>query len=127
MSDAVLDASAVLAALLDEPGGEVVAQVANDSAVSAVNLTEVISRLSDRGYDLDRIRSGLARHTLEIVGFDLEQAMVAGMLRPATRSRGLSLGDRACLALAYTRGLPVLTADHAWEGLDVEVEVRVIR
>jgi PIN domain nuclease of toxin-antitoxin system len=64
---------------------------------------------------------------LEVAEFDADQAYQAGLLRPLTRQFGLSSGGRACLALTRSRGLPVLTADQAWEALQVDVEVRVIR
>ena len=127
MSSSVLDASVVLAIIKQEPGGAGVAALTPDASVSAVNTAEVMSRLLDDGYTDEQAKASIDTLLVEVVPFDENQALLAGALRPLTRRRGLSLGDRACLALASTLGLPVLTADRQWAGLDVGVEVRVIR
>lgn len=123
----VLDASAILAYLQGEPGADVVARHIETAVVSTVNFCEVISRLVDQGIAALEIDAMLAEISLEVTAFDADHALVAGHLRLATRRRGLSLGDRACLALAQARGLPALTADRAWADVDAGVEVRVIR
>jgi len=92
--------------------------------VSAVNLSEVVAKLADHGVPLGEIRQALTLG-LEVVPFTEELAYAAGELRPLTRDRGLSLGDRACLALAKTLKRPVLTADRGWASLDLGVEVRL--
>lgn len=122
-----MDSSAVLAVLHDESGADIVRQHLAGSVVSAVNVSEIGARLAERGVTLAAIRMSLALTGLEIASFDTELAYTASALRPATRHRGLSLGDRACLALALQRGLPALTADHAWHGLDVGVTIELIR
>jgi ribonuclease VapC len=124
----VVDASALLALLRREPGaGQVEAQAA-EAVVSAVNLSEVWSRLLDYvPSDVERCRAVLDRLRLRIIPFDETAALAAARLRPITKAYGLSLGDRACLALALARGLPVLTADRQWADLDIGVEVRLIR
>jgi len=126
MSSVVLDASALLALLQDEPGSDrVLAQLAG-ALISSVNLSEVVAKLAERGMPEGDIHRSLSLG-LEVIPFDEKLAWQAGLLRPQTRHAGLSLGDRACLALARSRSRPTLTADHAWVGLNVGVEVVVIR
>ncbi len=128
MSSAVLDASAVLALLQSEPGAAVVqAAVTTGAAISAVNLAEVVGKLADAGVPSAGIRAALAGLGLEIVPLDAALAERVGLLRPATRTAGLSLGDRACLALAEHRGLPALTTERAWVGLVGGIVVQPIR
>ena len=127
MADWVLDASAVLAVILTEPGGDSVRPRIADSLLSAVNLVEVIARLLDLGFPPADIDDRLERLRFMVVPFDEDLALRAGLLRVQTRHLGLSVGDRACLALALREGLPVLTADRAWAKLDVGVEVVLIR
>jgi ribonuclease VapC len=128
MKRGVLDASALLALLNGESGSEQVAGVIVDgAAISAVNLAEVVTKLSEIGMPEVLIHEVLDSLGLEIVDFDFEQAYQVGLLRPLTRHVGLSLGDRACLALAKQLGLPALTTDRIWERLAVDVTVQVIR
>lgn len=123
----VLDASAVLALLYGEPGHEMVGSVLDHACASTVNLAEVVGRFARDGHPSDRVISQLQASPVEWVPFDVVQAARAGGLLPVTRSLGLALGDRACLALALTRALPVMTADTAWSRLDLGVEVRLVR
>ncbi len=127
MSEVVLDASALLALLNREPGHEEVARVVPDAAISAINLSEVAAKLADGGMPEEAIREALEGLALEVHDFGRELAFQTGLLRPITRSRGLSLGDRACLALGRRLDLPVLTTDRTWEGLDVGVEIKLVR
>ena len=128
MSSVVLDASALLASIYDEPGGrQVDAALDASAAISTVNLSEVVARLAADGLPVEQVRAGIESWRLDIVEFNAELALEAGMLRPTTRRAGLSLGDRACLALARRLGLPVLTADRAWAGLPIRVTVQLIR
>jgi len=127
MSDFVLDASALLALLNQEVGSEVVGAVISQTVISTVNLSEVIAKLADKGLPRDVITSALEGLGLEVVEFDQEQALTAGLLRSKTKVAGLSLGDRACLALAFQLGLPALTTDRIWDTLNLDIEVRVIR
>ena len=127
MSSTVLDASALLALLHRERGFQVVADQIKDAAVSAVNLSEVVARLADRGLLEQVIRQCLESMSVAVIPFETEQAFIAGMLRVETRSVGLSLGDRACLALARQLRVPALTADRRWAELDVGIDVQVIR
>ncbi len=127
MSRVVLDASAMLAFLNGEPGGEVVDGYRGAALASAVNIAEVGARLSDLGASPAEVRRAVGLMAVEVVAFDAEQAYAAAGIRSATRGRGLSLGDRACLQLAARRGLPAVTADQAWAELDVGAEVQLIR
>ena len=125
----MLDASAVLALLLGEPGRAEVAELVREpgAMLSAVNLSEVVARLTDQGWPPDEIRERIAHVAFELRLFDPPAAYEAGLLRPLTRQAGLSFGDRACLALAQRLGLPAVTADRAWTTLQLPVTVQVIR
>lgn len=127
MSDIVLDASAMIAFFKDEIGGATVLAAMPDAVISSVNLVEVVTRLIDDGFTLEDVRTAIAGTSVETIGFDEELAFSAGALREPTRAHGLSLGDRACLALAQRLGVPALTADRQWSHLDIGVEVRLIR
>lgn len=127
MSRVVLDASALLAILNREPGSEQWADAVADGLISAVNLSEVVARLLDLGMPVADIRRAIDPLDLEVVPFDAAQAWTAGLLRPATKAAGLSLGDRACLALGRRMRLPVLTADRAWKIQKVGAQVRLMR
>lgn len=127
MTDAVvLDASALIALVLREPGYELVAAVLPGALISAVNLAEVTAKLIDLGLSPDRAARLPLEVRPQVVPFDLEQATMAGQLRKATRPLGLSLGDRCCLALARTMNVSALTADRAWRALPDEVGVDVV-
>ena len=124
---ALLDASAVLAVINMEPGGEIVTEALPGAAISAVNYAEVISKLTDYGLTENEVREAADSLGIRVIPFDVEAALVSGLMRTATRHKGLSLGDRACLALGRISGEPVLTTDRAWNGLDLGVEIRVVR
>jgi ribonuclease VapC len=123
----VLDASALLALLQNEPGGDAVADSIPGAVVSTVNLSEVVAKLMERGIPEPAVRAALRELELEIYPFGEDLAYQTGILRPSTRSLGLSLGDRACLALGQHLALPVLTTERTWSKLHLEIEVRVIR
>lgn len=127
MSEFVLDASAVLAVLLNEPGADLVEGLAGRAVISAVNLTEAVSKLQERGSTDAEIREVIGAMALDIVAHDEDLAWEAGFLRRATRGLGLSLGDRACLALGLRLDLPVLTTDQQWARLDLPIPVVPIR
>lgn len=127
VSKLVVDASALLALLEHEPAAEQWAADVKDAAVSAVNLSEVVAKLAEAGMQLTEIREALDPLGIQIIPFDARQAYEAGWLRPQTRSLGLSLGDRACLALARHLNLPALTADRTWTKLQIGPEIRLIR
>jgi PIN domain nuclease of toxin-antitoxin system len=129
-SPVVVDASAVLALLNSEPGAEAVERALSSGAIiSAVNLSEVVGKLVDVGLSPGEVRQVVGGIGLEVKEFETAQAYESGLLRSRAVSRdiSLSLGDRACMALAIHVELPVLTADKAWLKLSLPVEVRVIR
>ncbi len=97
------------------------------AVMSAVNLSEVVAKLAERGMPAELIRRALGNVKLEILSFDTVAAFDTGMLRVPTRHLGLSFGDRACIALGQSLGLPVLTTDKTWKSLDADIEIRVIR
>ena len=125
--DLVLDASALLAALHGEPGGAQVEPQIERGVMSSVNWAEVVQRSLAFGVPLEGFRDDLEAVGLIILPFTADDAETSATLWPRTRPLGLSLGDRACLALALRLGLPTLTADQIWEQLDVGVEVRIVR
>lgn len=124
----VLDASAVIALLLDERGASQVRDVLHGALISTVNLSEVVARLAD-DVPVESLRAAVDTLALIAIAPDEATAFDAGRLRPITAFAGLSLGDRFCLALARRTNLPVLTADRAWLKIAsaTEVEVRLIR
>ena len=126
-AEVVLDSSALLALLNDEPGANVVAGLLRNAAMSTVNISEVTAKLDEAGIPEPVIRRAIGELVLDMVAFDAEQAVQAGILRRATMAAGLSLGDRACLGLAKRLGVPAATADRAWRRVDVGVELTLIR
>ena len=126
MSEYVLDASALLALLNAEKGADLVQSYLPEATLSAVNLAEVVARLSAIGMPEDKIRDTLALLGLEVMPFDDEQAFQAGLLFLSGQPLGLSLGDRACLALARATAAIAVTADRAWKDLDIGVGIKLI-
>jgi ribonuclease VapC len=127
MARAVLDSSAILAVLHSERGTDAVIALLERGLVSAINYAEVVSKLVERGSSLLEARRVLARFEISIVDFDARLAERTGALRADTRRLGLSLADRACLALAERESVPVVTADRAWVGAVSGIEVRIFR
>ena len=123
----VLDASAILAYSRGEEGASVVGPLLERSVISAVNWAEVLQRAISLGLGDQGKKEDLESIGVQIFPFTAEDAGSVARLWATTRQAGLSLGDRACLGLAYRLGLPVLTADRAWDALNLEVEVRLIR
>lgn len=126
---AVFDASAVLALLFEEPGAEVARAHLRTGVIGAANLAEVLAKLSDHGLPAREAARAVAILGLEVVSMTETQALRSAELRPATRVAGLSLGDRACLALAAELGASALTADRGWDAVAgaAGVAVQVIR
>jgi len=124
----VLDASALLAYLLDEVGGARVQQaMADEALVSTVNLAEVLAKLADAGHDPEEVLDRVGVLPLQIVDFDRELALESALLRITTAPAGLSFADRACLALGRRLDQRLLTADRAWTGLVPGLRVELIR
>lgn len=127
-ANAVLDASAILAYLKREPGHERILEALDaEAAMSTVNLAEVLSKVVVEGQALNAVAARLGSRGLTVYPFTDDDARTVAAMYPATRSFGLSLGDRSCLALGLRLGLPVLTADRAWSHVPVGVTVEVIR
>lgn len=123
----VLDSSAVLCVLANEEGTAAINHILPYAVMSAVNLAEVIAKLQERGATDEIIEGSLADLNISVIDFDKQQADKTGKLRLATRSRGLSLGDRACLALAASRGAIAVTTDKAWKDLDGSIHIMLVR
>ena len=127
-NNVVLDASIVLAALYREPGFDKLSPALLARAViSSVNLAEVHSKLVAQGWQVEQAWKDCSGIVDQVVPFTMEQAKRTGRLVPITRSLGLSLGDRACLALALERDVPVYTADRSWKNLKLDLQIVVIR
>jgi PIN domain nuclease of toxin-antitoxin system len=127
MTEAVLDASAILALLREEPGAESVAELIDNCIASTVNASEVIAKLVERGAppaSAEEIVFGLP---FEMVDFDRALAAAAGRMWSRGSIAGLSFGDRACLALAELTGLPAVTTDQQWKRFKSAVEIRYVR
>lgn len=129
MPQLTVDSSCIVAVIQAESGAEaIMARLQQgDCVMSTVNVAEVAAKLAERGATADEIDSGLSTFGLEFLPFDAAQAVATGMLRPTTRSLGLSLGDRACLSLAIALGTPVLTTDRAWASLSLPIDVILAR
>ncbi|MEX0749412.1 MAG: type II toxin-antitoxin system VapC family toxin [Dehalococcoidia bacterium] len=125
--ECVVDASTVLAAIKREPGYQRAIAAIQTAIISSVNFAEVASHLAKSGVSLDEIKSVLSSFALPTIDFNMEQALEAARLHPLTVRQGLSLGDRACLALAVLRGLPVMTADRKWASVDIGIEIVLVR
>jgi PIN domain nuclease of toxin-antitoxin system len=123
----VLDASAVLALLLKEPGHEIVAARLNGAMISSINFSEILARLGR-----DRIAPSIAAPRITelgitVVAFDEPQAIIAAEIREFARAAGLGLADCCCLALALSEQLPVLTADRIWKTLGLGLQIDLLR
>ncbi|HEX04362.1 MAG TPA: PIN domain-containing protein [Bacteroidetes bacterium] len=123
----VLDASALLAYLHQEPGWEAVRKAVGGGYVGAVNWSEVAQKTAHRGLDVGQVRGLLEEVGLSIVPFTSEQAETTALLWEKTRNNGLSLADRSCLALAIVRNATVFTTDRVWAELDLGLDIRVVR
>ena len=116
-----------MALLRREQGADEVAEVLPDAAMAIANLAEVLGKLVDYGVPEPEAYAAVSGLGIAFVGDDLELARTSARLRLRTRSAGLSLGDRICLALGERLKLPVLTAGRAWARLDLPLTVHVIR
>ncbi|MBW4651307.1 MAG: type II toxin-antitoxin system VapC family toxin [Kastovskya adunca ATA6-11-RM4] len=123
----VLDASALLAWLQGEPGGEVVEPLLNQSVMSSINWAEVLQKSISRGVQREGMQADLEAIGLQILPFTALDAERVAQLYLPTQPQGLSLGDRACLALAESLNLPALTTDRVWGDLNLGIEIQVLR
>ena len=127
MTKIVFDSSAILALLKMESGHEIVSKNLEQAIVSSVNFCEVVSFLSKKTQKQDEMIKFLTETFDCIEDFNIEQAKIAGSFISITKDYGLSLGDRACLALAKYKNIPVLTADKAWSKLNLGIKIKLIR
>jgi PIN domain nuclease of toxin-antitoxin system len=117
----------MLAWILEEPGAALVGDVQANAHASTVSIAEVANKLVEREMDDAAVREIVSGLCVTVAAFNADDALLVGLWRRATRHEGLSLGDRACLAIGKRLGLPVYTADRAWADLDLGVEVVLIR
>ncbi len=127
MSSIVLDTSALLALLFNEPGAEKAIARGQDGVLSAVSYSEAVAKSLDHKVPMETVMQALDGLKLTLVPFDEEYALAAAALRPATRQLNFSFADRACLATAKVRKLAVLTADRDWQKADLGIKILLIR
>ncbi|MDE3015869.1 MAG: type II toxin-antitoxin system VapC family toxin [Pseudomonadota bacterium] len=126
--ETLLDASAFVAAVLNEPGADMVEdRVDEGAAISSVNLAESISKLLYYDYTLEEIQAAVEDMRLRVIPFDKSQSFLISVFQPYIKSHNLSLADRACLAVALEGGYTVLTTDRPWKKLPLDVPVQLIR
>ena len=126
MASCVIDTSAVFVDLQNEPGAEEARKWLRDAAISAVNLHEIVAKATEKGATPGQLGELVGKLRLDVHDHDTEAAVEAGLLRVATKPKGLGLGDRACLALARKLDLPAVTADAAWKELATELDIEVV-
>jgi PIN domain nuclease of toxin-antitoxin system len=126
MNDVVLDSSALLALLKEEPGGAQVAEIIATARINAVNLAEVVSHFVYAGMPASEVEAMLRPLPLTVIAADAELARLAGRLRAITAVAGLSLGDRFCLAQALRDGLPAWTADRNWLVVESKIDAVIV-
>jgi ribonuclease VapC len=127
MSRFVFDTSAILAIILEEPGADAALAAIRNALVTTVNLTEALTRCLDKHLSIEAMEAFLASHGIEFVDFGYDLARTAATLRIPTKLYGLSLGDRACLALAIRENATAVTADRSWAELDIGCKIELIR
>jgi PIN domain nuclease of toxin-antitoxin system len=127
MTSVVLDSSAILAVIHDEPGADIVIAALGDAILSVVNYAEIVSKLVERRVTNEMAVLAIQKIAPCVIDYDIHLAARTGFRRAQTIRQGLSLGDRACLALAEREGLPALTADRKWTKLDLGIDIRLIR
>ncbi|MHB8528732.1 MAG: type II toxin-antitoxin system VapC family toxin [Caulobacteraceae bacterium] len=126
MTRVVLDSSALLALLLREPGAEKVRAAVDGALLGVVNLAEIVSHYAKLGSERPEIEAMLRPLPIRLLPVDAALSYTAAMLRPVTVERGLSLGDRYCLALAKREGAPAMTADRKWPAIASAAGVEVV-
>ena len=124
----VLDASALLALIQEETGAEIIKPLLKFSVMSAVNVTETLSVLQRTNISPEEGLTLITDIVTTIVPFDLEQAEQVAKLHPLVQPQGLSLADRACIALGIRLQIPIYTADRIWDELKLDnIDIRLIR
>jgi ribonuclease VapC len=126
MIENVLDASAVLAYLYGETGADKVEPLLENSTISRINSTEVLTKIVQDGLTIDEAKETFDKLNLDVPEFDEKQSLKAAELRPLTKHLGLSMGDRCCLDMAIVENLPAVTADKNWANLNL-CKIEVIR
>ncbi len=121
----ILDSSAIMAVMRQEKGWDVVDEYMDDAFVTSVNYCEVGTSLFNHNISRERIEAMLRGFEVTVLDVDWNICWLATTYRPLTRDKGLSLGDRVCLAAAKVKGWPVLTADKAWKGLDKKLGLKI--
>ena len=127
MSRFVFDTSAILAIIFEEPGADRALASIHNALITTVNITEALTRCLDKQLSIEAVETFLAAHAMEFVDFGHNLARAAAASRISTKPFGLSLGVRACLALAVREGATVMTADRTWANLDIGCKIEVIR
>jgi ribonuclease VapC len=127
MTEWVLDASAMLALMRAEPGADQVARALSTAIISTVNVAEVVTGLLRGGVEPQIAQQAVLRLNCPIAAVDADLGFRAGALWQQTRANGLSLGDRICVALAEREKAPALTANRAWQGLELGIQIQLIR
>lgn len=126
-SSFVLDTSALLAIYNNEPGAAEAQRALDNSVISTVNASEMMGKLIEWGVPVQDALESFADFNIPQIAFDEDQARIAAELVLVTKRAGVSLGDRACLALGRTTGFTVLTTDRAWKTLQLGINIRVLR
>ena len=127
MTSVVLDASALMAFLHSEPGGDIVWQALSDALISAVNYSEVLKKAIERGKEVESVAAVIRRLSLVIVPFDEAHAAAAAELYPQAKPHGMSFADRACLSLGVLRRSTVVTAERKMKLVSLPIKVKLIR
>ncbi len=127
MSNYILDSSALLAVMNEEPGSDKVEPLLDEAAVSAVNLAEIIAKLVLTGLSPDEAEEAALDLVPNVVPFDREMAALSGKLAALGKPLGLSLGDGACLATAIALKAEAVTADKVWSKMKLPVKIRIVR
>ncbi len=124
----VMDASALLALARGERGADVVQEYLDSAqcVISSVNLAEVGSKLVDLGLPQSELSRALKQFNIDVIDFGFELSVQTSALRDKTKAQGLSLGDRACLALALQFDAPAVTSDSVWQRLDTDLKIKVL-
>ena len=127
MNDVVFDASALLTLLNGEKGCEIILDYISNAVINTVNFSEAITKLSEFDIPENDIKLIFDLLNIRIIDFNQELAYKTGLLRNLTRKKGLSLGDRACIATGIINHLPVITADNSWKDLNLNLNIIYIR